>query len=85
MKDPETDMADSITVQVEPATLGAIEELARRSNQPRDVLVEQALQNFVKLRAWQIAKIEAGIAAADRGEFASDEEMERIFSKYDPA
>jgi predicted transcriptional regulator len=85
MNDPETDMADPITVQVESATLGAIDELAQRSNQPRDVLVEQALQNFVKLRAWQIAKIEAGIAAADRGEFASDEEMERIFSKYDPA
>jgi predicted transcriptional regulator len=79
----EGDMPDSITVQVEPGTLGAIDELARQSNQPRDALVEQALQNFVKLRAWQVAKIEAGIAAADRSEFASDEEMERIFSKYD--
>ena len=71
-------MADSITVQVEPATIGAIDELARQSNQPRDLLVEQALQNFVKLRAWQIAKIEAGIAAADRGEFATEEELDAI-------
>jgi predicted transcriptional regulator len=83
--DSETNMADSITVQVEPATIGAIDELARQANQSRDAFVEPALQNFVKLRAWQIAKIETGIAAADRGEFASDEEMERIFSKYDHA
>lgn len=78
-------MADSVTVQIEPSTLGAIDELARQANQPRDALVEEALQNFVRLRAWQLTKIDAGIAAADRGEFASDEEMERIFSKYDRA
>jgi predicted transcriptional regulator len=78
-------MAESVTLRIEPSTLGAIDELARKANQPRDALVEEALRNFVELRAWQIAKIEAGLAAADRGEFASDEEMERIFSKYDLA
>jgi predicted transcriptional regulator len=78
-------MADPVTLHIEPSTIGAIDELARKANQPRDVLVEEALQNFVKLRAWQIAKIEEGIAAADRGEFVSDEEMDRIFSKYDSA
>ena len=76
-------MADPVTLHIEPSTIGAIDELARKANQPRDVLVEEALQNFVKLRAWQIAKIEEGIAAADRGEFVSDEEMDAmIFSKY---
>jgi predicted transcriptional regulator len=71
-------MASSVTVRIEPSTLGAIDELAQQANQPRDVLVEQALQNFVKLRAWQISKIEAGIAAADRGEFATEEELDAI-------
>ena len=74
-----------VTFQIQPSTLSAIDELAEKSSQPRDALVEQALQNFVKLRAWQITKIEEGIAAADRGEFVGDEEMDRIFSKYDRA
>ena len=78
-------MADPVTLHTEPSTIGAIDELARKANQPRDALVEEALRNFLKLRAWQLAKIEAGIAAADRGEFVSDEEMDRIFSKYDQA
>lgn len=78
-------MADAVTFRIEPSTLDAIDELASSSCQSRDELVEQALRNYVQLRAWQIAKIEAGIAAADRGEFASGEEMERIFSKYDRA
>lgn len=71
-------MADPVTLHIEPSTIGAIDELARKANQPRDVLVEEALQNFVKLRAWQIAKIEEGIAAADRGEFATEEELDAI-------
>jgi predicted transcriptional regulator len=75
-------MADPVTLHIAPSIIGAIDELASKANQPREALVEEALQNFVKLRQWQIAKIEAGIAAADRGEFASDEEVERIFGKY---
>lgn len=72
-----------VMLQIEPSTLGALDELARKSNQPREALVEEALRNFLELRSWQIAKIEGGIAAADRGEFASDEDMKRIFAKYD--
>ena len=71
-------MADPVIIQIEPSMLGAIDELARKANQPRDVLVEEALRNFVHLRAWQVAKIEEGIAAADRGEFATEEELDAI-------
>ncbi len=74
-----------VMLRIEPSTLGALDELAVKSNQPREALVEEAIRNFVELRSWQIAKIEAGIAAADRGDFASDEEMKRIFAKYDAA
>jgi predicted transcriptional regulator len=70
-----------VTLQIEPSTLDAIDELASKSNQPRDMLVEEALRNFVELRAWQIAKIEEGIAAADRGEFATEEELDAIEAK----
>ena len=40
-------------------------------------------QHYVALNAWQIAKIKEGIAAADRGDFATEEEMERLLAKYD--
>ncbi len=68
----------NVTLQIESSTLGALDELARKSNQPREALIEEALRNFVELRAWQIAKIEAGMAAADRGEFATEEELDAI-------
>jgi len=34
------------------------------------------------LKAWQIGKIEAGIAAADRGDFASDDDVKSVVGKY---
>jgi predicted transcriptional regulator len=35
-----------------------------------------------ELEEWQLAEIRAGLDAADRGEFASDEEVASIFAKY---
>ena len=43
-----------------------------------------AVEDFVALNAWQIGKIEAGIEAADRGEFASDDEVARVRAKFAP-
>jgi predicted transcriptional regulator len=31
---------------------------------------------------WQIEQIKAGIAEADRGEFATDEEMEEVLKRW---
>ena len=41
-----------------------------------------AIKDFVALNAWQIGKIEAGLLAADLGDFASDEELARIKRKF---
>jgi predicted transcriptional regulator len=46
--------------------------------------VAKAIEDYVALNAWQIDKIEQGIAAADRGDFASDEELMRIREKFSP-
>lgn len=40
------------------------------------------LREYLHFESEQIAKIQAGVAAADRGEFASDEEVNAFFAKY---
>ena len=40
------------------------------------------LREYLHFEAAQITKIQAGIAAADRGEFASDQEVDAFFAKY---
>ena len=36
------------------------------------------------LNAWQLGKIEVGAAAADRDDFATDEELARVRAKLHP-
>ena len=40
------------------------------------------LDDYLAREEWQIAEIEAGIAEADRGEFASAEDLARVVAKY---
>ncbi|MET3855580.1 putative transcriptional regulator [Rhizobium sp. OAE497] len=41
-----------------------------------------ALEEFVEREEWQIAEIEAAAKEANRGEFARDDEVAAVLSKY---
>ena len=75
-------MTGILTIEVEDKLLQALDQLAHRTDRSRNELVNQALQDYLELEAWQRGKIEAGIAAADWGEFATDEDLARIAGKY---
>ena len=42
-----------------------------------------AIEDHLAREAWQIAEIEAGLAEADRGEFASEEDSARVVAAYE--
>jgi predicted transcriptional regulator len=75
-------MSEILSIEVEDKILEALDHLAHRTARSRGELVTQALQDYLGLQAWQLGKIEAGIAAADRDEFATDEELARIAKKH---
>jgi predicted transcriptional regulator len=64
------------------ATLEALDRLAEKTERSRSWLATKAIEDYVALNAWQIGKIEAGIAASDRGDFASDDDVARVVGKY---
>lgn len=75
-------MTAAFTVRLDETTLGALDQLAAKTDRTRSWLVTRAVQDYVDLNAWQVAKIEEGIAAADRGDFATDEEMAEFWKKF---
>jgi predicted transcriptional regulator len=76
-------MAEGVfTVRVDPEKQKQIDQLAQQLDRSRNYLVGQAIDEFLETHAWQIKKIEDGLAAAERGEFATDEEMEKIYNRY---
>lgn len=75
---------ESMTITLEPALRQRLVDLAQATQRDETTLIEEALSNFLDLQEWQRQRIEQGLAAADRGEFASDADMVRILNKYDP-
>ena len=63
-----------------------IDTLTRRSTLTRSRIIEDALTHGRSL-AWQekwIAGVEEGLAAAERGDFAGEEEIAAVLNKYNP-
>ncbi len=75
-------MPETLTVELEDKIRTALHQLAQQTSRSVDDLVNQAVRDYLALQEWQLRKIEAGIAAADRCEFATEEELTRIAGKY---
>ena len=75
-------MAATLTVRLEDEMLVALDRLAARMDCPRDGLIVRAVEDFVANDSWQFRKIEAALAAADAGEFATDDEIVRVKAKF---
>lgn len=77
-------MPAPFTVRLDESTLNALDHLAAKTDRSRNWLVARAIEDFVALNAWQIGKIEAGLAAAEQGAFASDKDVARVRKKFAP-
>ncbi|MBI3419642.1 MAG: ribbon-helix-helix protein, CopG family [Proteobacteria bacterium] len=72
----------AFTVRLDKRTLQALDGLAEKTERPRNWLVTQAVQDYVALNAWQVEKIEKGLAAANKGDFASAKDIQRLKEKF---
>jgi predicted transcriptional regulator len=77
-----TAVTAAFTLRLSEATLEALDRLAEKTERSRSWLAAKAIEDYIALNAWQIGRIEAGIAAADRGDFATDDDVARMVGKY---
>lgn len=76
-------MPATLSVRFDDETkLEALDKLAASMDRSRNWIVNRAIERYIAEQAWQIAEIEAGLAEADRGEFASEEEVEAVFAAF---
>jgi predicted transcriptional regulator len=71
------------SVRVSSELKAKVEAIAVAAERPRSWVVTQAPEAFVAEQAWQIEEIKRGVAEADAGDFASTEEVEAVFTKWD--
>lgn len=73
---------NAFTVRLQNETAAKLDRIAEKLDRSRAYVAAQAIEDFVAREEWQLAEIEAGLAEADNGEFASDADVERVFKKY---
>jgi predicted transcriptional regulator len=71
-------MTAAFTIRLDDETLAKLDALAADTDRSRNWLAAKAIENYIEINAWQIARIKEGIAQADRGEFATEAELDAI-------
>ncbi len=59
-----------------------MESYAELTGRSKSYVAMEALSEYLAWRIPQVQDLKAAIAAADRGEFASDEEVEAVYAKH---
>lgn len=77
----------TITLDIPDDLRARVDAIAARSNLSVSQVVADALENGHSLE-WQelfLEKVARGLADADRGDFATDAEVDAVVNKYRPA
>jgi RHH-type rel operon transcriptional repressor/antitoxin RelB len=77
-----TSIEKPMTVRLPADLASQLEKLMKATGRNKSTITVAALRDYVEAEAWQIQDIEQGIAEADRGEFASANEVTSFFAKY---
>lgn len=75
-----------ITLNISENLKARVDAIARRSRLSASEVIADALENGYSLE-WQeqyLDRVEAGLAEAEAGRFASEGEIERVRNKYRP-
>ena len=69
-------------IELEPNLVVGLNQLAERLADSPTHIVQQAIQQFVELNDWQINEIESALIEDDASDFASDDQVNALFSKW---
>jgi len=75
-------MTTTMTIRLNSELKQQLDRLAKATNRSKSFLAVEALRDFVEINEWQIREITDALKEADNGDFASDEEVNKVYSKW---
>jgi predicted transcriptional regulator len=70
------------TIRFDNDMLGRIDGLANALSRSRSWVIKQAIERFLDYEEWYVQEVKNGLAEAERGDIASDEEVAARFRKW---
>lgn len=71
--------------QNDPGLGQRLDALASRTGQSKEEILQDALRGHLDWQEEFERRVQQGMEAADRGDFATADEVNRVFNKYRPA
>jgi predicted transcriptional regulator len=71
-----------LTLRLDSKLKKQLDRLSKATQRSRSFVAAEAIREYVSLNQWQIGEIKKALAEADRGEFASSEEVARTMKKW---
>jgi len=72
----------TMTIRLEPGLKSRLDKLAEATQRSKSFLAAEAIREFIELNEWQIQEIETAIKEADDGDFANNDEVNTVFTKW---
>jgi RHH-type rel operon transcriptional repressor/antitoxin RelB len=80
----EATMAESavLTLRLDSKLKSRLDRLSKATQRSRSFVAAEAIREYVTLNEWQIGEIRKALGEADRGEFATPQEVRRTIKKW---
>ncbi len=71
-----------LTLRLDAKLKKQLDRLSKSMNRSRSFVAAQAIHEYVSVNEWQINEIKKGLAEADAGDFATEEEVQQVMKKW---
>ena len=72
----------TMTIRLEKDIKNRFDHLAKLSNRTKSFLAADAIVKYIELNEWQMHEIETAVNEADKGDFASKEQLNDFYKKW---
>ena len=71
-----------LTLRLDPKLNKQLDKLAVATRRSRSFLIAEAIREYVALNQWQIGETQKAVTEANRGDFASEKEVQQTLEKW---
>lgn len=71
-----------VTLRLEPELRQRLDQLAKAQRRSRSFVAADAIREYVATNRWQIEEIQRGLEEAEREEFATARQVQRVLKKW---
>ena len=72
----------TMTIRLDAGLKERLDKLSKITRRSRSFLAAEAVREYMELNEWQIGEIEKALKEADGGDFATDQETHKVFTKW---